>query len=83
MFCFSNSDHVMLPREFAFSLFINYAFICRSTFERNSGVPSRGLKWENEKEKLERAIPVLNFFQAKGLCTWRWGTPGRRGNPLR
>ena len=49
----------------------------RSTFERNSGVPSRGLKWENEKEKLERAIPVLSFFQAKGLYTWRWGSPGR------
>ena len=55
----------------------------RLTFERNAGVPSRGLKWENEKEKLESAIPVLSFFQAKGLCTRRWGTPSRRGNPLR
>ena len=24
-----------------------------------------------------------SFLHSKGLFTWRWGTPGRRGNPLR
>ena len=28
-FCFPNSDHVMFSREFAFCLFINYAYMCR------------------------------------------------------
>ena len=27
MFCFLNSDHVMFSREFAFCLFINYAYV--------------------------------------------------------
>ena len=58
-------------------MYVHVMHVRRSTFERNSGVPSRGLKWENEKGKLERAIPVLSFFQAKGLFTWRWGSPGR------
>ena len=44
MFCFPNSDHVMFSREFAFCLFINYAYTCtwiqvnKTTFERNSSL---------------------------------------------
>ena len=43
-FCFSNSDHVMFSREFAFCLFIDYAYMCgwiyvhRTTFERNNSL---------------------------------------------
>ena len=43
-FCFPNSDHVMFSTEFAFCLFINYAFICtwmhvhKGTFGRNSSL---------------------------------------------
>ena len=57
MFCFPNSDHVMFSREFAFCLFINYAFICmwmhvhKTKFEKKKqfcGVPSGGLKWEKK-----------------------------------
>ena len=52
MFRFPNSDHFMSSREFAFCLFINYAYVCtwmyvhKTTFEKKkqfSGVPSRGL----------------------------------------
>ena len=44
MVCFPNSDQVILSREFAFCLFINYACICtrmhvhKTTFERNSSL---------------------------------------------
>ena len=44
MFCFPNSDHLMLSREFALCLVINYAYICTCThvhytaFERNSSL---------------------------------------------
>ena len=44
MFCFPNSDHVIFPREFAFCLFINCAYIGRwiyvhnTTFERSSSL---------------------------------------------
>ena len=43
-FCFSNLDHVMFSREFAFCLFIDYAYMCgwiyvhRTTFERNNSL---------------------------------------------
>ena len=46
-FCFPNSDHVMFSREFAFCLFINYAYMCRwiyvhrTTFERNNSLGYR------------------------------------------
>ena len=42
MICFPNSDHVMFSREFAFCLFINYAYIgtwmhvCKTTFEKKN-----------------------------------------------
>ena len=40
MFRFPNSDHFMFSREFAFCLFINYAYVCtwmhvyKTTFEK-------------------------------------------------
>ena len=40
MICFPNSDHVMFSREFAFCLFVNYAYIgtwmhvYKTTFEK-------------------------------------------------
>ena len=43
MFRFPNSDHFMFSREFAFCLFINYAYVCtwmqvyKTTFEKNMG----------------------------------------------
>ena len=42
MICFPNSDHVMFSREFAFCLFINYAYIgtwmhvYKTTFEKKN-----------------------------------------------
>ena len=60
MFCFPNSDDVMFSREFAFFLFVNYAYVGtwmyvpKTKFEEKkfSGVSSRGLKWENKTYKL-------------------------------
>ena len=60
MFCFLNSDQVTFSREFAFNLFINYAYMAATMYEqvyktvfgRNSslGLPYHvpGLKWENK-----------------------------------
>ena len=56
MFIFPNSDHVTFSTELAFCFFIYYAYICtwvyvhKTKFEKKkfSGVPSRGLKWENK-----------------------------------
>ena len=64
MFCFLNSDHMMFSRQFAFCLFINYAYVVtwmhvhKTKFEKKlfSGVPSRGLKWENKTYKLKTSI---------------------------
>ena len=42
MICFPNSDHVMFSREFAFCLFVNYAYIgtwmhvYKTTFEKKN-----------------------------------------------
>ena len=42
MICFPNSDHVMFSREFAFCLFINYAYtgtwmhVYKTTFEKKN-----------------------------------------------
>ena len=39
MFCFSNSDHMMISREFTFSLSsIKLVHVVRTTFERNSSL---------------------------------------------
>ena len=63
MFCFPNSDHVMLPRELAFFFHLlripmHRMYVHKTTFERNSplGYQSRGLKWENKTYKLKRSI---------------------------
>ena len=64
MFCLLNSHHVMFSREFAFCLFINYAHVGTwmhvhmTKFEKKqlSGVPSRGLKWENKTYELKTSI---------------------------
>ena len=48
--CFPNSDHVMISREFAFCLFINYAYIgtwmhvYKTTFEKKNSSPGYKLK---------------------------------------
>ena len=52
----------MFSREFAFCLFINYAYIGtwmhvhKATFKKKqfSRVPSRDLKWENKTYKLKK-----------------------------
>ena len=55
----------MFSREFAFFLFFNYAYIGtwmhmrKTKFEKKkqfSGVPSRGLKWENKTYKLKTSF---------------------------
>ena len=51
MFCFPNSDHGMFSWEFAFCLFINYAYICRwmhayrTMFERHSSLGYHHVVW--------------------------------------
>ena len=55
----------MFSREFAFFLFVNYAYIGtwmyvrKTKFEKKnqfSRVPSRGLKWENKTYKLKTSF---------------------------
>lgn len=58
-FCFADSDHLMLPMEFAFCLSWIMANIpvCTSIWKKPlSGLSSRGLKWENKTLRLKRSI---------------------------
>ena len=67
----------MFSREFAFFLFVNYAYIGtwmhvrKTKFEKKkkqfSGVPSRGLKWENKTYKLKTSFEnSVKSWQASG-----------------
>ena len=84
MCCVPNSDHVMFSKEFAFRLFINYAYmdtlkhVNMMKFEKKkhfSGVPSHGLKWENSTYKLKMSIRighVLYIFKTKTADKRNW-----------
>ena len=65
MFRFPNSDHFMFSREFAFCLFINYAYVCtwmhvyKTTFEKKKTVLWGSVTWsvmENKTYKLKTSI---------------------------
>ena len=64
MFCFPNSDNLLCPEKFAFSLFINYAY---NNIQKNqfSWVPSCGLKWENKTYKLKRSTWITIMCRLK------------------
>ena len=77
MFCFPNSDHVMFSREFAFCLFINYAFICmwmhvhKTKFEKiNSSVGYHQVVWNGKKNLQPKK---LYCYRAKNELA-KWGT---------
>ena len=70
-------DHVYdLSREFAFFLFINYAYIGKwmhlhkTKFEKKkqfSKEPSCGLKWENKSYKLKTSVNWPGWLVLGGL----------------
>ena len=81
MFCFRNTHHVMFFREFAFCLFMYYAYIDSEVDARAWdeiwkkkvlwGIASRGLKWENKTYKLNMSLH--SHIQGPKLCL-----PGRQ-----
>ena len=36
----------------------------------------------DKNRRASQHVILPSHFQSKGLFTWRWGTPGRSGNPL-
>ena len=73
MFCFPNSDHVMFSREFAFCLFINYAYICtciRRNLRKNSSLGYHRVVCNGKKTSI-----VWEHHYGRRDVTWKRSIP--------
>ena len=56
-------------------MYVDGMHVHRTTFERNSGVPSRGLKWGKLKIQAKNAYSVLKLFSGQGFISMEVGDP--------
>ena len=73
MFCFPNSDHVMFSREFAFCLFINYAFICMWMHVHKTKFEKKTVLWGTIRwsEMGKKTYNLKNSIVTEPRMSWR------------